>query len=379
MSAALRVMSVVAVLTACGNSGAPDGPPGPRLITVATGLSFPVDLAAPPGDTGRIFVVEKTGTIRIVRNGSVVSAPFLDVSGQVSRGQEQGLLGLAFDPDYAANGRFVVNFTDGNGTTRIVAFRVSSDPDRADPASADTLLTVAQPYSNHNGGGLQFGPDGYLYIGLGDGGSAGDPADNGQNRTVLLGKLLRLDVNGGPPYAIPADNPFADSTGLRAEIWNYGLRNPWRFSFDRSTGDLYIADVGQDAREEVDFAAAGTGGGANYGWSIMEGTTCFGGTCNQAGLTLPVLDYGHDEGCSVTGGYVYRGSAAPDLVGRYFYADYCSGWVRSFTMAGGQATDRRAWPELTPGGAITSFGEDAAGEMYILVSSGAVYRVAGAP
>lgn len=380
MNTALRLLSAVALLAACGNSGSPDGPPGPRLITVATGLSFPVDLTAPPGDNSRIFVVEKAGTIRIIRNGNVLSTPFLDVSAQVSRGQEQGLLGLAFDPDYAANGRFVVNFTDGNGTTRIVAFRVSSDPDRADPASADTILSVTQPYSNHNGGGLQFGPDGYLYIGLGDGGSAGDPADNGQNRTVLLGKMLRIDLNGGSPYAIPPDNPFADSAGLRPEIWNYGLRNPWRFSFDRATGDLYIADVGQDAREEVDFAGAGTGSGANYGWSIMEGTACFGGpTCNQSGLTLPVLDYGHGEGCSITGGYVYRGSAAPDLVGRYFYADYCSGWVRSLTMAGGQATDLRDWPELDPGGAITSFGEDAAGEMYILVSSGTVYRVAGAP
>lgn len=376
MSTVLRRLSLVTVLAACGNSGSPGGTPGPGLVTVATGLSFPVDLTAPPGDSSRLFVVEKTGTIRIIRNGNVVSAPFLDIRSQVSGGSEQGLLGMAFDPDYATNGRFVVNFTDRAGTTRIVAYQVSADPDAADPASADTILSVAQPYSNHNGGGLQFGPDGYLYIGLGDGGSAGDPADNGQNRTVLLGKMLRLDLNGGSPYAIPADNPFADSTGLRGEIWSYGLRNPWRFSFDRQTGDFYIADVGQDAREEVNFAAAGSGSGANYGWSIMEGTACFGGgQCNQSGLTLPVLEYGHGEGCSVTGGYVYRGSAAPGLVGRYFYADYCQGWVRSFTMSGGQATDRRDWPELTPGGAITSFGQDAAGEIYILVSGGTVYRI----
>ncbi|MGH7658033.1 MAG: PQQ-dependent sugar dehydrogenase, partial [Gemmatimonadales bacterium] len=303
-------------------------------------------------------------------------APFLDITGLVgSSGTEQGLLGIAFDPDYEANGRFVVNYTDRNGDTRIVSFNVSSDPDVADPQSATLILSVDQPFSNHNGGGLEFGPDGFLYIGLGDGGSGGDPGNRGQDRATLLGKLLRIDLDGGTPYAIPASNPFADSAGQKGEIWAWGLRNPWRFAFDRANGNLYIADVGQSEREEVNVAA-NSDGGENYGWRIMEGNSCFSATsCDRTGLTLPVLDYSHDDGCSITGGYVYRGNTVPELAGRYFYADYCGGWVRSFTFSNGQATDQREWPQLDPGGAITSFGQDAAGELYILVSGGTVYRI----
>jgi hypothetical protein len=258
----------------------------------------------------------------------------------------------------------------------VVAYRVSADPGVADSDSAESILTVGQPFANHNGGGLVFGPDGFLYIGLGDGGSSGDPQGNGQDLGDLLGSLLRIDIDGGSPYVIPPDNPFAGTAGSRAEIWNYGLRNPWRFSFDRGTGDLYIGDVGQDSREEIDVAPASTGGGENYGWNLMEGSRCFGAEgCDQSGLSLPVLDYGHDDGCSVTGGFVYRGSAIPALRGRYFYADFCSGWVRSFRYGGAQATERREWPTLAPGGMITSFGEDANGELYILVASGKVYRI----
>lgn len=356
----------------------PPGTPGAvGLELVTAGLSFPLALTSPPGDP-RLFVAEKGGLIRIIKAGALVPTPFLDLSVLVSRGGEQGLLGLAFHPAFASNGRFFVDYTDTDGNTRIVAYRVSSDPDRADAGSAQILLTIEQPYSNHNGGGLVFGPDGFLYIGMGDGGSGGDPHGNGQDRDDLLGSLLRIDVNGPSGYAIPPDNPFRDELGSRGELWDYGLRNPWRFSFDRATGDLYIADVGQNAREEVNVAtaASGRGRGLNYGWSRMEGSVCFGGgSCDRTGLVIPVAEYGHDQGCSITGGHVYRGTRAPELVGHYLYADFCEGWVRSFRYSNGSATDAREWPALKPGGLVSSFGEDAAGEVYILESSGSVYRI----
>jgi glucose/arabinose dehydrogenase len=382
---AWTVASAVAALAwlAC-DAGTPSGgapPPdssGARLEQVATGLDFPVYLTAPAGDA-RLFVVEKTGRIRIVRNGAVVAAPFLDLSARVSDGSEQGLLGLAFDPHYAQNGRFFVDYTDKDGNTRISRFSVSSSSaDVADAASESAVIEIDQPYANHNGGQVVFGPDGYLYIGMGDGGSGGDPQGHGQNAGDLLASILRVDVSAASGYAIPADNPFVHQAGARGELWDIGLRNPWRFSFDRSGGDLYIADVGQNAWEEVDVSPAsnGAGRGLNYGWNRMEGTHCYeGSTCDRQGLTLPVLEYDHADGCSITGGYVYRGSAVPALRGMYFYADYCSGWVRSFTFAGGRATDPRSWPSLRPGGQITSFGEDANGELYILQSDGKVFRV----
>jgi glucose/arabinose dehydrogenase len=258
----------------------------------------------------------------------------------------------------------VVNYTNSSGDTRIAVFRVSSNPDLADPGSEQVVLSIPQPFSNHNGGMLAFGPDGKLYIGTGDGGSGGDPQGNGQNRNSLLGKLLRVSIDDNGQLSVPPDNPFVGQAGTRGEIWSYGLRNPWRFSFDRSTGDLYLADVGQNAREEVDVAgAAQRGKGANFGWNIMEGSACYGSaSCDRDGLTLPVLDYSHADGCSITGGYVYRGSAVPAVAGHYFYSDWCSGWVRSFRWTGGTATETRDWPALQPGGGVSSFGEDARGE-----------------
>ena len=370
------------LLAACG--GNPTEPPVAtdtvRLVQVATGLDFPLFLTAPPGDNARLFIVEKTGKIRIVKSGSVLSTPFLDLSARVSDADEQGLLGLAFHPQYAVNGRFVVDYTDPNGDTHVSAFRVSANPDVADPASEQVLLAIDQPFDNHNGGMVVFGPDGKLYIGMGDGGSAGDPQGNGQNKGVLLGKILRVDVSGAGVLSVPADNPFVGQAGARPEIWSYGLRNPWRFSFDRAQGDLYIADVGQNAREEVDVAtgAAQFGKGLNFGWNVMEGVACYSPSsgCPRSGLTLPVLDYDHSNGCSITGGYVYRGSAAPGLRGLYFYSDYCSGWVRSFRLQGTAAADQRDWPALRPGGQVTSFGEDAQGELYIMIQSGKVFRIA---
>ena len=356
--------------------GPPAGTLPIGLEEVVNGLAFPLDLTAPPGDP-RLFIAERGGRIRVVRDGILLATPFLDLSGRVSTGNEQGLLGLAFAPDYATSGRFVVHFTDTDGNTRVAGFTVSSDPDVADPATETAILTVDQPFSNHNGGRVAFGPDGYLYVGLGDGGSSGDPGDRGQSLADLLGAILRLDL-AGSPYAVPADNPFVATAGARPEIWSYGLRNPWRFSFDRATGDLWVGDVGQNQYEEIDVStvAEGAGRGVNFGWRRMEGRHCFAaGSCDQTGLTLPVLEYDHRSGCSVTGGYVYRGAAIPELQGHYFYADFCQGWVRSFRLEAGAAVDEAEWPQLRPGDGIPSFGEDAAGELYLLTAGGRALRI----
>jgi glucose/arabinose dehydrogenase len=301
------------------------------IEVVAMGLSSPVHLTAPPDDVERVFIVERPGRIRVVRNGTLLGAPFLDLTGVVLSGGEQGLLSLAFHPDYATNGHFFVNYTDLDGHTRVERYTVTAAPDVADPASDLTILSVEQPFSNHNGGQVAFGPDGMLYIGMGDGGGeGGDPLRHGQNRATLLGSLLRIDVDAASPYAIPPDNPFVADPSAAPETWAYGLRNPWRFSFDRHTGDLYIGDVGQDSREEISFQPAASPGGENYGWKVMEGTACFSprNGCSQAGLVPPVLDYTHADGCSVTGGFVYRG-VEPTLAGRYFFADVCQTWERS--------------------------------------------------
>ena len=366
--------------SACGSSSAnnPAVGKGAKLQLIVSGLSSPLYLTAPSGDLSRLFVVEQTGGIRIIKDGALLPTPFLDISTKITAGGEQGLLGLAFDPDYASTGRFVVHYTDTNGDTHLSQFTVSSDPDVADPASEQIILTADQPYNNHNGGQVLFGPDGMLYLGLGDGGSEGDPQGRGQDLSDLLGSILRLDVRSTSPYSVPPDNPFVGQAGVQPEVWSYGLRNPWRFSFDRATGDLYIGDVGQDSFEEVDVApaAAGSGKGLNFGWNIMEGTHCYNAsTCNQSGLTLPVLEYPHSEGCSVTGGYVYRGSVIPALQGLYFFGDYCQGTVRSFRYQGGSATELTDWPTLRPGGSITSFGEDAAGELYVVIQSGSVFKI----
>ena len=371
--------------TGCKENSARQAPSVPSgLETVATGLDFPLYLTTTPGNDNRLFIVEKSGLIRIIKNGTLLETPFLDIHRLVSTGGEQGLLGLAFDPGYATNGRFYVSYTDTSGDSKIVRYSVSGNPDIAQTAPDRVLLTIDQPFANHNGGNIVFGPDGYLYIGMGDGGSGNDPHGNGQDKTDLLGSLLRIDVHPQDDYTIPGDNPFISQPSARPELWDIGLRNPWRFSFDRKTGDLYIADVGQNAREEINVApsAQGRGKGINYGWNIMEGTICTPGVntnCNKTGLTLPVLDYDHsNDNCSVTGGYVYRGSAIPGIQGTYFYADYCAGWVKSFVYRNGLATDHKEWKALSPGGNITSFGEDSQDELYILTSQGGVYRIIAA-
>ena len=360
----------------------PAGPPAqPALQLLASGLSQPLYVTAPPGDTARLFVVLQTGQMRIIRHDTLLPAPFLDVTALVSCCGEQGLLSMAFHPNYAQNGFFFIDYTDVNGDTRVARYRVSANPDSADGASATAILSQAQPFANHNGGLLLFGPDGCLYVGLGDGGSGGDPQGNGQNLGTLLGKILRIDVNGSLPYAIPAGNPFAGTAGARPEIWAYGLRNPWRFAFDRQTGDLYIADVGQNLHEEVDFQPAASRGGENYGWNVMEGLFCYNAsTCTQTGLTLPVLDYAHDQGCAIVGGYVYRGTRLRILAGSYLYSDNCTGFVRSLRVANGQVTEQHDWSILLQAGqGVTSFGEDARGELYITTGSGSVYRIVPAP
>ncbi len=364
----------------------PPSPSGYQALFVQGGFSAPVLVAAPPGDTTRLFVVEKTGTIRIMtRAGVLRPRPFLDVSSRVSTGSEQGLLGLAFHPSYATNGRFYVDYTDRSGDTRLIEFLVSSNPDSAS-ATEKEILFVDQPYANHNGGHLEFGPDGKLYFGLGDGGSGGDPGGNGQNLGALLGKILRLDVDAGSPYAVPSDNPFVGRAGARGEVWSYGLRNPWRFSFDADNGDMMIGDVGQDAWEEVDYEPAGQGG-RNYGWNRMEGTHCFppGSSCNPSGLTMPVAEYDHRAGCSLTGGYVYRGVDLPELRGTYFYGDYCTGIVRSLRIMGGHASQELDWTSALrtrAGGAmdgLSSFGVDGRGELYLVLLGGEVYRLTRKP
>ena len=367
------------LLAACDANGA--GPmtqePFPdslRLQTIASGLSSPVDLQSPAGD-GRLFVVEQVGRIRIIENGQLLATPFLDIRSRVGSGGERGLLGLAFHPNFVTNRYLYVNYTDLGGNTRIERYSVpTATPNAADPASAKLILGVTQPFSNHNGGQLQFGPDGMLYIGMGDGGSGGDPDNHAQDRTTLLGDLLRIDVNAGDPYGIPADNPYASSSQFRREIWAHGLRNPWRFSFDRASGLLFVADVGQNEYEEINAVSA-VQAGVNYGWRLMEGNHCFSpANCAPAGLQLPVHEYGHHEGCSVTGGYVYRGNAVPGIVGHYFYSDYCRGFLRSFRITNGVATDHRTW-DVGAIGNVLSFGIDAAGELYVLTQAGQVRKI----
>ena len=359
------------------SAGAPvPGTPALTTTSVASGLNNPVDLQAPPGDRARVFIVEQSGRIRVVRNGSLLSAPFLDISARISFGGEQGLLGLVFHPRFAENGRFFVNYTDVRGDTHIAEFHASPGADVADAGSERLLLFVEQPFSNHNAGGLSFGNDGFLYFGLGDGGSGGDPFGNGQDLARLLGKMLRIDVDRGNPYAIPPDNPFLSRPGARGEIWAYGLRNPWRFSFDRANGDLYIGDVGQNRREEVDVGLASRRGGENYGWNIMEGFLCFSPSsgCDTNGLTLPVLDY--DSGCSVIAGPVYRGCRMPGHHGTFFFGDFCEGFVRSFRFVNGTVTDQRDWTgQIGRARSLSAFGVDADGEMYIVDLDGEVFKV----
>jgi glucose/arabinose dehydrogenase len=344
---------------------------------VANGLENPIGLANAGDGSGRLFILEQAGRIRILHNGSLLPEPFLDVSDRISCCGERGLLGLAFHPRYAENGYFYVNYTDTNGNTVIARFQAANPQDgRADPSSEMAMLNIEQPYRNHNGGAVVFGPDGYLYLGLGDGGSAGDPLNAGQSTNTLLGKVLRIDVDAAQPYAAPPDNPFSSGGGL-AEIWAYGLRNPWRISFDRLTGDLYIADVGQNSLEEINFLPAGSPGGANFGWNFREGSQPYQGN-PPAGLAMldPVADYNHTKGCSVTGGYVYRGANLPQWQGIYLYGDYCTGLVW------GLLNTPQGWrhAELYQTNFnITSFGEDEAGEVYLVDYGGGIYRLSARP
>jgi len=360
------------------------------LELVASGLDRPVYAVSPPRDTERLWIVEQPGRIRLHRNGSLDSVPVLDIRGRVSCCGERGLLSVAFHPEYADNGRFFVNYTDTTGTTVVSRFQISSDPDRAVADSERVLLRIAQDFSNHNGGQLAFGPDGYLYVGMGDGGAGGDPRERAQDPASLLGKMLRLDVDrdGAPYHARPSTNPHTDRAAPFDLIWATGLRNPWRFSFDRATGDLYIADVGQSAREEVNFQPAGSVGGENYGWDVFEGTVCFnppplfpGCPAPEEGFVFPIHEYPHPSGCSITGGYVYRGCRMPDLHGTYFYSDFCNPFVRTFEVIEARATNHRDRTSELSGvnpalSGITSFGEDASGEIYLTLLDGRVFRLA---
>jgi glucose/arabinose dehydrogenase len=360
-------------------------------VRVAGGFDYPVYVASPPGDD-RLFVVEQQGVVKIVRNGIIYSPAFLDISTLVyppSPAEERGLLGIAFHPDFAANGFFYVKYNDLAWDTVIARYEVSSNPNRADPGSGVILMTIAQSGPNHKGGTLLFGPnDGYLYIGMGDGGGYGDPLNHAQRDDVLLGKMLRIDVDGAFPYAIPPGNPFAGPGLPLDEIWAKGFRNPYRWSFDRATGDLFIGDVGQSMWEEVDYQPAASKGGENYGWRLMEADDCYDPPqgCNPDTLVAPIHAYQHIYHCAVIGGYVYRGSAIPGIQGTYFFGDFCTGSVWSFRYQSGQVTqfvDRTL--ELSPKGEIgliSAFGEDHEGELYIVdrgePGTGEIYKIVAA-
>lgn len=362
------------------NADSPTSPDGYRTEVAFPNLSFnrPVDLQHAGDNTNRIFVVEQEGRILVFGNDASVSEStlFLDIKGKVDDGgNEEGLLGLAFHPDYETNGFFYVNYTASNPNRTVIArFKVSPDGNKADPASEYVILEFNQPFSNHNGGQISFGPDGYLYIGAGDGGSGGDPQGNGQNRAALLGKILRIDINqeaNGKRYGIPADNPFAASSEFRKEIYAYGLRNPWRFSFDVETNTLWAADVGQNSYEEIDIIEKG----GNYGWNTMEGNHCYepSSGCNKTGLKAPVWEYGRREGVSVTGGFVYRGPTLPGLTGKYIYGDYASGtiWALDKQTGSNPVNTKLMESDLE----IASFGVDQKNELYICSFDGKIYRI----
>ena len=377
----IHCLYLVSLLTACGSENPTRNSASAltslKLQTVTKNLSAPILLTAPPGDADRLFVVEQGGTIKIFeRTSGTELGTFLTITG-ITSGGERGLLGLAFDPQYDSNGRFYVHYTDTTGTIIISRFLASAtNPNLADPASQAILVSIPHPtFANHNGGMVAFGPDGCLYAGIGDGGSAGDPSNNAQHLTNRLGKLLRIDPATGTACTNETFNPFVLGSG-HPLVWSYGLRNPWRFSFDGD--DLYIGDVGQGAREEINVSTGPHAGrGLNYGWRLMEGSTCFNPAtnCNTGGLTLPVLEYTHDKGaCSVIGGYVYRGQVVPAIQGTYFYADFCAGFVHSFRLSNGSVIEKAEWP-LLAAPSISSFGQDGLGELYLTTLSGSVFRI----
>nr|BAL58732.1 glucose/sorbosone dehydrogenase [Candidatus Acetothermum autotrophicum] len=375
---------ILALTSACVISGQQPQPVDPcsvrfsvtipqlELQKLVDGFTRPVYLTHAGDGSGRLFVVEQAGIIQIIRNGQTLATPFLDIRDRVESGGEKGLLSVAFHPKYKENGRFFVNYTarkEGVLKSVIAEYRVSSHPDVADRTER-VILEIEQPFANHNGGLNKFGPDGFLYIGLGDGGAAGDPLNNAQSLDTLLGKILRIDIEK-EPYAIPQGNPFVGRANAQGEIWAYGLRNPWRFSFDRCNGRLFAGDVGQNRLEEIDLIEKGK----NYGWRIMEGSQCFDPPtlCNTLGLELPIAEYDHSLGCSVTGGYVYRGTQFPALIGHYLFGDYCSGRIWSLVQeSSGKWTMRQL---IDSPFSISSFGEDEQGELYVVHYGGAIYRV----
>ena len=373
----VTLIALAAAALACSSSTHPAAEVELDLQPVASGLASPVHVSAPPGDS-RLFIVEQAGRIRIVKNGVLLAVPFLDITSRAKSGGEQGLLSVAFDPQYAATGQFYVYYTSQpNGDITVERYGGAVG---ADVALSTGTFIIGIPHpgaTNHNGGMVTIGPDGMLYMATGDGGGGGDPNGNAQNLTSLLGKLLRLDVRS-PPYAIPSDNPFFNQVNRRGEIWAYGLRNPWRFAFDRGTSPatLFIADVGQNRFEEIHVAAA-TAGGLNYGWNVMEGLHCYpsGDSCNKMGLQVSALEYDRSAGgCSITGGYVYRGTLMPALAGQYFYSDYCAGFIASMNGSASGGFTTRTW--TTPDvGNVTSFGEDGARELYVTTAGGTVYRL----
>jgi glucose/arabinose dehydrogenase len=390
------LLALVLIAGACGGSneagrspsrapassstgGSPTGSAGPSggdlrevrisLRKVATLEGGPLALAVRSGDSA-LYMATQGGRVMAIRDGNVDSSPVLDLTGRITSGGEQGLLGLAFSPD----GRFLyVNYTDTNGDTNVVEYTM--DGGVADAGSSRRVLFIDQPFGNHNGGNLVFGPDGYLYVGMGDGGSQGDPTHNGQNLGALLAKMLRIDPrpSGGRPYGIPTDNPFRGRSGARPEVWDYGLRNPWRYSFDRQTGDLWIGDVGGGEREEIDFERAGSKGGRNYGWSLMEGTVR--NSEDLPPMVLPVFEYETGSGgtCAVVGGYVYRGKAIPSLQGAYLFSDYCAGQIKALSIRGGKVVQQRGLGQEVEG--LASFGEDQQGELYVLSLAGGVFKI----
>lgn len=351
------------------------GWPEISLVRIADKLSRPTHITHAGDGSGRLFVAEQQGRIRVIEEGSAVETPFLDISGRVSCCGERGLLGMAFPSGHPKKNHLYVNYTDRSGDTVVARYKADRASGTANPKSEEIILTVTQPYSNHNGGQIAFGPDGYLYIGMGDGGAGGDPQGHAQNPASLLGKILRIDVESGKaPYEIPGDNPFIGTPGYRSEIWALGLRNPWRFSFDQKPGDLYIADVGQNRYEEIHVQPASSSGGENYGWNTMEGRHCYrANKCDTAGLVMPVAEYSHSDGCSVTGGMVYRGTEHPGLEGIYFYGDYCSGNIWGLRETGDGWTDTLL---LNTGFSISTFGEDELGELYVAdYDRGVIYKI----
>jgi glucose/arabinose dehydrogenase len=380
----LGLAILLALPAACGGSDEKGASAPPlagaarlHLVRIAS-FSSPVYVTSPPGDSSRLFVVEQAGRVMLVKNGRKQGTPFLDIQGDVQSGGERGLLSVAFAPDYASSGRFYVYYTDKGGNIRVQEFKRSSNPDRADRGSRrQVLFQDHHQFPNHNGGQLEFGPDGYLYLGLGDGGSGGDPSNHAQSLNTLLGKILRIDprASGGRAYSIPGSNPFAGRRGVRAEIYSYGLRNPWRFSFDRANGDLSIADVGQDKFEEIDFARKGRAAGVNYGWKGYEGFRRYSSTQVSGTYSPPVLVRSHSAGfCAIIGGYVVRDRSLGSLYGRYLYGDNCNPGIYSVKLRSGHASGNRSLPFKVNG--LSSFGQDARGRIYLTSLGGALYRLA---